>query len=866
MDRYARVAVNVPGMRDLFDYVIPKSLTGEILPGCLVEVPFGAQTVQGVVTHLLTSTVIQEIRPISALIDDLPALTSVQLELGKKLADNYLAPLSDFLNLMLPPGLSQRADSLYALNLPEDFDPDTVTPIQQLIIKRLKEKGPQRGRQLEAAFRHVDWRRSARALARKGLLTSRAVLSKPKVSPKTARTVRLAISTEFLGDALETAGQKGSAARERRQAILRLLATEGEALDTSYIYASSGGNSSDLNDLYKKGFIVYGEEEVLRDPLAGREVTPDKPPVLTDEQQDAWSHIEAVMGAQGKSKPVLLHGVTGSGKTELYMRAIAKALSQGKQAIVLVPEISLTPQTIERFIARFGRQVGVIHSKLSPGERYDTWRRAREADFSIAIGPRSALFTPFPNAGVIVLDEFHDESYIQTDFNPYYNAVEAAIVLGRLSRALVILGSATPDVSIYFRAEREKWPRIELKERIAAHGQMASTGSATEKSVGNTAHGQEASTDSATGKSERITVHGQMTSISAAAGKAEEDTLPLPEVSVVDMREELRAGNSSIFSQELREQIERTLRNREQAILLLNRRGTATWVFCRDCGHTLKCPRCELPLTWHGGSAQLVCHICGYTRKMPANCPNCRSRRIKQFGTGTEKVESELQSLYPKVRLLRWDADTASGKGAEEVIMAHFRQHNADILIGTQMLSKGLDLPLVTLVGVVLADAGLNFPDYRTAERTFQLLTQAAGRAGRSALGGRVVLQTFQPEHYAIRHAAGHDFHGFYTDEIDQRRALRYPPFVRMLRFETRDLKNDAAREAAQAVYRRLKRLVDASNDRSLELKPPVPPYFTRRAGYYRWQVILKGSDPLKLVRDEDFGDVRVEVDPPSLL
>jgi primosomal protein N' (replication factor Y) len=251
---------------------------------------------------------------------------------------------------------------------------------------------------------------------------------------------------------------------------------------------------------------------------------------------------------------------------------------------------------------------------------------------------------------------------------------------------------------------------------------------------------------------------------------------------------------------------------------------------------------------------------------MPVKCPNCSSTRIKQFGTGTEKVESELQALYPEARLLRWDADTASGKGAEEVIMAHFRQHNADILIGTQMLAKGLDLPLVTLVGVVLADAGLNFPDYRTAERAFQLLTQAAGRAGRSALGGRVVLQTFQPEHYAIRHAAGHDFKGFYAEEIDQRRTLRYPPFTRMVRFETRGLKNDAAREAAQAVYRRLQRLVNASSVRSLELNPPVPPYFARRGGYYRWQVILKGSDPLKLIRDEDFGDTRVEVDPPSLL
>jgi primosomal protein N' (replication factor Y) len=332
------------------------------------------------------------------------------------------------------------------------------------------------------------------------------------------------------------------------------------------------------------------------------------------------------------------------------------------------------------------------------------------------------------------------------------------------------------------------------------------------------------------------------------------------------MREELRQGNSSIFSRELTEQLRRVLAEKQQAILLLNRRGSATWVFCRDCGHTIQCPRCDLPLTWHSGASKLVCHTCGYTRGLPQKCPQCGSTRIKQFGTGTEKVESELQEIFPQARLLRWDADSASGKGAEEVIMAHFRQHNADILIGTQMLAKGLDLPLVTLVGVILADAGLNFPDYRTAERAFQLLTQVAGRAGRSALGGQVIVQTFQPEHYAIRHAARHDFEGFYEEEINHRRELRYPPFTRLVRFETRALKNDEAKDAAQAVYTKLKRLIENSADKSTEVNPPMPPYFARRAGYYRWQVVLKGSDPLKLIRDEDFGDARVEVDPPSLL
>jgi primosomal protein N' (replication factor Y) len=342
--------------------------------------------------------------------------------------------------------------------------------------------------------------------------------------------------------------------------------------------------------------------------------------------------------------------------------------------------------------------------------------------------------------------------------------------------------------------------------------------------------------------------------------------LPLPDVELVDMRAELHRGNTSIFSASLTKGLQKVLANDQQAILLLNRRGSASYVFCRDCGYTLRCPRCDFSLTYHRNSALLICHTCGYKRQLPSQCPQCSGRRIRQFGTGTEKVESDLQAVFPSARLLRWDADTSRGKGAEAVILAHFRQHNADILIGTQMLAKGLDLPLVTLVGVVLADVGLNFPDYRTAERSFQLLTQVAGRAGRSALGGKVILQSFQPEHYAIQLAARHDFAGFYRHELDYRRELGYPPFTRMVRFECRDANSDKARQAAEALYTRLERLVDASSDKTLDLSAPTPPYFGKRGGLYRWQVILKGSDPVKLIRGELFGGIRVEVDPPSLL
>ena len=529
---------------------------------------------------------------------------------------------------------------------------------------------------------------------------------------------------------------------------------------------------------------------------------------------------------------MLVHGVTGSGKTELYMRVIDAVLRAGKQAIVIVPEISMTPQTIQRFTERFPDQVGVVHSKLSSGERYDTWRRARSGDFSIVIGPRSALFTPFPQIGVVVIDECHDDSLYQTDMGPYYHAVEAAIAFGHLNQSLILLGTATPTVKLYFRAQHEKWPLIELPKRIAAHRQYLET------------NGHDIQNQQTEGVS----------------------SLPLPPVSVVDMRAELKQGNLSIFSRQLQQDLRNVLDTRQQAILLLNRRGSATYVFCRDCGYTVRCPRCDFPLTYHRSASGLVCHTCGYQRKIPAKCPQCGSRRIKQFGTGTEKVETELQNIFPDARLLRWDADTSQGKGSEEIILSHFKQHNADILIGTQMLAKGLDLPLVTLVGVVLADIGLNFPDYRTAERAFQLFTQVAGRAGRSALGGRVILQTFMPDHYAIQYAAKHDFTGFYKQELEMRRELRYPPFTHLIRFEVQDRDKAQAHDKAQGLADRLRAIINRSGDKTLSLNGPLPPYFARQRGLYRWQIILKGSQPEKILKSEDLSDFIVEVDPPSLL
>ena len=825
---FAQVAVNVPGVLDYFDYRIPEQLIGALDAGWLVEVPFGSQMVQGVVLHLKASSDVPETRLIENVLEDAPVVTDRQIALAEWLSGHYFSSLSSYLFAMLPPGLGQRADTLYRINpvVPQAEQP--LSPLQRRILVQLTEKGPLRGRQLDTAFRQVDWRASARTLVRRGYLNTQAVLPSPVVSSKHIRALRALVTPQELEDRQGCLGRPDSAAYERRLAAMRVLVNEPQEMDVSWVYASSGANAADLRYLEKQGLVSFGEQQVWRNPLADRETAADIVPQLTADQASVWKALSQLMQSGSYAKPVLLQGVTGSGKTELYLRAIDACLKAGRQALVLVPEISMTPQTIERFMARFTKQVGVVHSKLSIGERYDTWQRARTADFSIAIGPRSALFTPFPNIGVIVVDECHDDSFYQTEMGPYYHAVQAAAELGRLSNAQVIFGSATPTVAMAFRAQHENWPKLELPRRVLAHRQMTA------------------------GRAIEPTVHL--------------DSLPLPKVDVVDMRTELKQGNTSIFSRALRQELGEVLSAGQQAILLLNRRGSASYVFCRDCGYSLRCPRCDFPLTYHRSSTGLVCHTCGYTRQLPQKCPACGSSKIKQFGLGTEKVETELQQAFPSARLLRWDADTAKGKDSQDIILSHFRQHNADILIGTQMLAKGLDLPLVTLVGVVLADVGLNFPDYRTAERAFQLLTQVAGRAGRSALGGRVLVQTFQPEHYAIRFAAQHDFIGFYAYELEQRRRLSYPPFVRMLRFEARERDNDIAREKAQGLALRLRALMQRSDDRTLNLTGPLPPYFARQNGLYRWQLILKGMRPETLLQGQDFSGFIVEVDPPSLL
>lgn len=837
MTEYVRISVNVPQVSGVFDYHLPVELEGRVKSGCLVEVPFGKQLVQGIVLKGITEPEVQETKPVSTLLDPEPVVNPSQLGLALWMSDHFLAPVSTCLDLMLPAGLFQLSDTLFSIINPLGEEP--FSPLQQRILTHLKEKGDLRGRQLDAAFPRINWHPAAQALVKKGILSSRSVLPPPAVRPKVVRTAQLIRPIKDAEALVEQFSRQGPV-RDRRMAALRFLNSEAMPVNVSWVYAASGTSLPDLERLAEIGLIQLSETEIWRDPLRDFQFQSQVPPQLTPDQEHALETIAKGLQSciQGSiPKPCLLHGVTGSGKTEIYLRAVELALSLGKQAIILVPEIALTPQTVRRFLERFPGKIGLVHSQLSMGERYDTWRRARAGLLPVIIGPRSALFTPLPEPGLIILDECHDGSYYQEETLPAYHAVDTALEYARQTHSVIVLGSATPSVEMLYQAEKEGWERLELPLRMLAHRQAVAM------------------------QLERFSLPSKEISTQGLTA-----TLPLPRVKVVDMREELKEGNRSALSRALQEGLSGVLAKEQQAILYLNRRGTTTYVFCRECGRALRCPRCDQPLTYHSEHAALVCHTCNYRRQMPRECPQCGSDQIRQYGMGTEGVEKFVNEIFPAARTLRWDWETTRQKGAHEIILSHFANHRADILIGTQMLAKGLDLPLVTLVGVILADVGLSLPDYRAGERVFQLLSQVAGRAGRSPLGGEVIFQTYQPEHYAIRAAAMHDYAGFSRQELAYRQELGYPPYSRLVRLEFRDLNSQKAEAAARSFTGQVRGWIEEGKFRATEIIGPVPCFFARKAGYYRWQVILKGPEPARILVAKPLGDARVSVDPLDVL
>lgn len=871
---YAQVVVNVPHLTAALTYTIPDDLHGRVAAGHLVTVPLSGRRVQGLVVALTQSAPAVKLSPLESLLDPEPVLSTAQIGLAAWIAQTYLAPLIDCLTLMLPPGLTKRADQLYRLNMDSL---KLATPGQQSLIDLLQAKGPLRGRQIDRALSNQEnWRTTAEPLVTRGVLSRQSVLEPPSVRAKQVRTARLAVSLAQV-EAARPRLSKAASKASRLSAVLDFLANDFDPVDVSWVYAETGANLQDLKDLAEMGLVDLGEAEVWRDSLAGQEFVPVQPPDLTPDQQRVWDAVEATIitappadlhtstpphlhtstpsptplpipvpgtgpGAYPHT-PILLHGVTGSGKTEIYLRALAATLAKGRRGLVLVPEIALTPQTVRRFAARFPGRVAVWHSELGEGERYDTWRRARLGLVDVVIGPRSALFAPLPDLGLIILDEEHDGAYKQDP--PYavpYHARDTAVEYARRLGALCILGSATPDVVTYHRARQGTYRLLELPQRIMGHAKRL----------------QE--------QAERFRVQSRYHAVAGAPDEAQ--MIDLPPVEVVDLRQELRAGNVSIFSRRLQSALGEVLARREQAILFLNRRGTSTFVFCRDCGEALKCDRCDMPLTYHtaDGGAQLVCHHCNFRRPQPERCPNCGSKRVKYFGSGTEKVEDVVRDLFPDARTLRWDQDATRFKGAHELILQQFSTYQADVLIGTQMIAKGLDLPLVTLVGVISADVGLGLPDYRATERTFQVLTQVAGRAGRGLLGGRVVLQTYSPEHYIVQAAARHDYGAFYARELRYRKDLGYPPFRRVMRLVFRHADNAHAETQGLALAKEFQQQIKAEKLAGTDLVGPAPCFFGKVNGENRWQIIVRGPDPARLARGKDLKGWDVDVDPVGTL
>ena len=611
--RYIEVAVNVPQVSGLYHYHLPAELVGQVVPGSLVVAPFGKREVQGIVLRLLDQAGVAETRPIQSVLDAQPVLTASQIELGRWMARETLAPLATCFTPMLPPGFGQQADTLFHLNTTAALmETGGANALQLKLARLLEQRGDLRGRQIEAALPRQPWKPAAQAMQRRGWLVLKAVLQPPSVRPKTVRTVQLAVSPAEAEKHLDTVGRAGSDALERRKAILKFLIREPWPVDAAWVYAASGGSLADLQKLAGAGLVALSENETWRDPLEKVSVSAAQPPELTGAQQSCWGAIrdtlQRLVPGGPAPQPFLLHGITGSGKTEIYLRAVAEALRLGRQALVLVPEISLTPQTTRRFLERFPGQVGLVHSRLSEGERYDTWRRARAGALPVIVGPRSALFAPLHQLGLIIVDECHDGAYYQDDTLPNYHAVEAAIAYARLTASALILGSATPEVSLYFRAQQEGWTILSLPVRILAHRQAVEA------------------------QFTRVGMKPPPAQPSEAAGSV---SLNLPPVKVIDMREELKAGNRTIFSRDLQAALADVLQSHQQAILFLNRRGTATYIFCRQCGYVLRCPRCDLPLTHHLDQEGLVCHTCNYRRQLPKTYPQCSSPHIRQFGTGT---------------------------------------------------------------------------------------------------------------------------------------------------------------------------------------------------------------------------------------
>ncbi|MFT4038489.1 MAG: primosomal protein N' [Thermomicrobiales bacterium] len=803
--------VAVSGVRTSagLSYRVPPGLPG-LQRGSVVWAPLRGKHAPGVVLRLHQEEPEFPLRPLLGQPQPPHRLSEAQLETARWLARETAAGLYEALALFLPPGASQEIRPFFSLADPT-IDVEPFTPLQRKLLTLLRERGEV---SLDAARSALN---SSLTSVVPALEAAGAVVIRHEIISRVARPPQ-----ERWVRPLTGAIPEDLARAPKQIELLRALQRRSRLAGDSYVssrelLAQTGGARATLTTLLEKGLA----EEVTRPRGAPPPpVRPDTVPTLTGAQAAAWHAIEHALQAQ-EGEIFLVHGVTGSGKTELYLRAAAWCLRHGRSAIILTPEIALSSQVAARFTARFGDRVAILHSALSDAERLAAWQGVAAGDFPIVVGPRSALFAPAPDLGLIVLDEEHDSAYKQ-DMEPRYHARAVAEFMASQTGATVLLGSATPATETYWRAQEGEISLLALPERVGP-------------------------------------------GLRQADGTHVSSTLELPTVEIADMRLELHRGNASLLSESLQDVLDTTLRRGEQAILLMNRRGMSTVVLCRSCGVTLMCPYCDIPLVYHHDRSQMICHRCDHREPPSRQCRQCGGP-LDYFGAGTQRVEAEAQRLFPAARVLRWDQDIVRRRGGAANLLRQVEDGEADIVVGTQMVAKGFDLPLVTAVGVVNGDTGLHLPDFRAGERTFSLLTQVAGRAGRRGPGSRVVIQSYTPDHYAIQAAARHDYEAFFAEEIDFRRTHRYPPFVRLARFSYRHKQDAAAAKAADEMARKLAGHARARNV-AMDLLGPAPAFAARVRGDYQWQVIMRTTEMDALLDGLPVEPGwNVDIDPQSLL
>ncbi|UJF35272.1 primosomal protein N' [Paenibacillus hexagrammi] len=796
---YAKVIVDVPAKQTnrAFDYVVPLPLRKWVEVGSRVGVPFGPRVLQGFVVELQEESSVdpKRVKAIQHVMDVVPPLTPELVGLGRWMSGMYLCHEVTALQAMLPGALKAKYERGIQIGDHAGEQARTALPDVLDILEFVRLKGTVGMEALMERFPNEGL--LVKQLIESGAL-SEVQIVKDRMNTKKALTI---FPPEQIG-VLEDAVQELSVRAVKQKEVLRFLMDHPVPIRLAELMDKLQVGAGTVKSLSDKGWFELREVEVGRDPYAGRTFLRTKPLPLTDEQDHVFQEIQSAVAAH-RHEVFLLQGVTGSGKTEVYLQSIQECLDQGREAIVLVPEISLTPQMVERFKGRFGDLVAVLHSRLSNGERYDEWRKITRRQVKVVIGARSAIFAPFTRIGLIIIDEEHESSYKQEE-SPKYHAREIAVQRALQHQAVVVLGSATPSLESIqrtrsYRGGKPSYRLLLMQQRVAGR--------------------------------------------------------PMPKVHIVDMREELKGGNRSMFSRPLYKAIEERLHKKEQTVLLLNRRGYATFVMCRTCGFVSTCPHCDISLTYHQSSRMLRCHYCGYAEREVSQCPSCSSEHIRHFGTGTQRVEEELGKLFPGIRVIRMDVDTTTEKGSHEKWLTMFREKQADVLLGTQMVAKGLDFPDVTLVGVIAADTVLNLPDFRSAERTFQLLTQVAGRAGRHEKLGEVFVQTYTPEHYSVQCASRHDFGGFANHELDIRATLGYPPFQRLILITFSHEELPLLVKSAEAFVTRLKELaadqLRSENDlfsaveqtpepAHMEVLGPVASPISRIKDRYRFQCVVK--------------------------